>query len=145
LREVFLQIFKHSIFVGIGLDNRSLGTFDHVFHPFTSAKLSHVVDNSYLETTSVEIIILGILYLHNENQRIVDDIVVTEVIKRRSQVFQHVIFTKNRLALPINQEIDIEGYNGRFRETPCDRTLEIVKMPLLHAEEKVFHDDVVIS
>lgn len=81
LREVSFQIFKHSRFVYFGLHYCGFRSFEDILDPLSSSELPHIVDDANLKATSVEVEVIDFFYFHDQNQRVIDDLIFREIVQ----------------------------------------------------------------
>lgn len=70
-----------------------------------------------MKSIAIHVVIFLVLNLNDQNQRIIDNIIVAEIIQSRSQMFQDIIFAKNGLGISIDQKIHIQRNNWPFRKS----------------------------
>lgn len=58
---------------------------------------------------------------------------------------QHIAAAEQWLAVAVQEKVDIHCDLRRFVESPPSQALEVVDLPLLHAEEAVLHDDHILA
>lgn len=107
MREIFLQVLEHPGLILRWLHYCRLWSFYHVLHPLASPEFSHVVHHSDLEAISIEVVIIRMLDLDHQDQRIIYDVALAEVLKRRCQILKHVVLAENWFTLAVDQKVDI--------------------------------------
>lgn len=70
-----------------------------------------------MKSITIHVVIFLVLNLNDQNQRIIDNIIVAEIIQSGSQMFQDIIFAKNGLGISIDQKIHIQRNNWPFRKS----------------------------